>query len=150
MKRALGLIAAAAVAALAMHYQSRPPAPTTVLVAAQPDSTDAVARGRLVYQAYGCAMCHGPDAKGGVANLNSESDGKVPGLVMVKEGYLEREVVQKILDGTPRIGKADLNGPTPPFRMPGWKDRMARAEAADLTKYLFSLYPKKAADDKWR
>ena len=150
MKRALSLIAAAAVVALVVHYQARPPAPTTIRVNAPPPAADAVARGRLVYQAYGCAMCHGPDAKGGVANLNSESDGKVPGLVMVKEGYLEREVVQKILDGAPRIGKADAKGPTPPFRMPGWKDRMSRTEAADLTKYLFSLYPKKAADDKWR
>jgi mono/diheme cytochrome c family protein len=150
MKRGLGVIGLIAIAALAVHYQARPPAPTTVRVSAEPPSADAVARGRLVYQAYGCAMCHGADAKGGFANPNSESEGKVPGLVMVKEGYLEREVVQKILDGAPRIGKADAKGPTPPYRMPGWKDRMTRAEAADLTKYLFSLYPKKTDGDKWR
>jgi mono/diheme cytochrome c family protein len=150
MKRALGVIASVAVVALAVYYLARPPAPTTVRVSVEPRSSDAVVRGRLVYQQYGCAMCHGADAKGGFANLNSESNGKVPGLVMVKEGYLEREVVQKILDGAPRIGKADAKGPTPPFRMPGWKDRMTRADAADLTKYLFSLYPKKATDDKWR
>jgi mono/diheme cytochrome c family protein len=149
MKRAVGVIAAVAVVALAIHYQARPPAPTTVRVAVEPPAADAVARGHLVYQTYGCAMCHGADAKGGFANLNSESGGKVPGLVMVKEGYLEREVVQKILEGTPRIGKADPKGPTPPFRMPGWRDRMTRAEAADITKYLFSLYPKKSGDS-WR
>lgn len=149
MKRAFGLIAAVAIAALAVHYQARPPAPTVVREKIEPPAADAVARGRLVYQTYGCAMCHGTDAKGGFANLNSESEGKVPGLVMVKEGYLEREVVQKILDGTPRIGKADAKGPTPPFRMPGWRDRMTRGEASDLTKYLFSLYPKNAGD-KWR
>ena len=150
MKRGLGVIGVIAVIALAVHYQSRPPAPTTVRVSTEPHSADAVVRGRQVYQAYGCAMCHGADAKGGFANLNSESEGKVPGLVMVKEGYLEREVVQKILDGAPRIGKADAKGPTPPYRMPGWKDRMTRAEAADLTKYLFSLYPKKTGGDSWR
>ena len=150
MKHVLSLIGSLAVVAIAVHYQTRPPAPATVHVNVDPPAADAVARGRLVYQAYGCAMCHGTDAKGGFANLNSESDGKVPGLVMVKEGYLEREVVQKILDGAPHIGKADAKGPTPPFRMPGWKDRMTRAEAADLTKYLFSLYPKKPAEDKWR
>jgi mono/diheme cytochrome c family protein len=138
-----------AIVALPVHYQARPPAPTTVRVSVEPPAVDAAARGQLVYQAYGCAMCHGADAKGGFANLNSESAGKVPGLVMVKEGYLEREVVQKILDGAPRIGKADPKGPTPPFRMPGWRDRMTRAEATDLTKYLFSLYPKKT-EDKWR
>jgi mono/diheme cytochrome c family protein len=150
MKRAVSVIAAVAVVTLAVAFQARPPAPTTVRVSVDPPAADAIARGRLVYQVYGCAMCHGPDAKGGFANLNSESEGKVPGLVMVKEGYLEKEVVQKILDGTPRIGKADPKGPTPPFRMPGWKDRMTRTDAADLTKYLFSLYPKKANDDKWR
>lgn len=150
MKRVLSVIAAIAAVATAVHYQARPPAPATVRATVEPPAADAVARGRLVYQVYGCAMCHGPDAKGGFANLNSESEGKVPGLVMVKEGYLEKEVVQKILDGAPRIGKADPKGPTPPFRMPGWKDRMTRAEAADLTKYLFSLYPKKTGDDKWR
>ena len=150
MKRMLGMIGVIAVVGLAVHYQTRPPAPTTVRVSVEPPPVDAVARGRLVYQAYGCQMCHGGDAKGGFANLNSESAGKVPGLVMVKEGYLEREVIQKILEGTPRIGKADPKGPTPPYRMPGWNDRMTRAEAADLTKYLFSLYPKKADDEKWR
>jgi mono/diheme cytochrome c family protein len=69
---------------------------------------------------------------------------------MVKEGYLERELVQLILTGSPRIGKADPNGPTPPFRMPGWSDRMTRAQATDLVKYLVSLYPKKADEDKWK
>lgn len=150
MKQALGVIATVAIVAVGVHYQARPPAPATVRRSVDPPPSDAVARGRLVYQTYGCAMCHGPDAKGGFANLNSESEGKVPGLVMVKEGYLEREVVQKILEGTPRIGKADPKGPTPPFRMPGWQDRMTRAEASDLTKYLFSLYPKKTDAEKWR
>lgn len=150
MRRALALIGSVAIVAVAVHYAARPPAPVTVRVSDEPPAADAVARGKLVYQAYGCAMCHGADAKGGFANLNSESAGKVPGLVMVKEGYLEREVAQKILDGAPHIGKADAKGPTPPFRMPGWKDRMTRAEANDLTKYLFSLYPKKADADRWR
>lgn len=150
MTRTFALIGTVAIAAIAVHYALRPPAPTTVHVSVNPPAANAAARGQLVYQAYGCAMCHGADAKGGFANLNSESAGKVPGLVMVKEGYLEREVAQKILDGASHIGKADAKGPTPPFRMPGWKDRMTRAEAADLATYLFSLYPKKAAEDKWR
>jgi mono/diheme cytochrome c family protein len=34
--------------------------------------------------------------------------------------------------------------------MPGWKDRMSRAEATDLVKYLVSLYPKKTDEEKWR
>lgn len=149
MKRVLGIPAAIAVVAIAVYFQTRPPAPTTVREPVEPPSSDAAARGRQLYQIYGCAMCHGADAKGGFANLNSESDGKVPGLVMVKEGYLERELVQLILNGAARIGKADAKGPTPPYRMPGWRDRMTRADATDLTRYLISLYPKKT-EDKWR
>jgi mono/diheme cytochrome c family protein len=149
MNRFLGVPVAVAAVAIAVHFQTRPPAPTSVRERVESPAGDAAARGRLAYQAYGCAMCHGADAKGGFANPNSESAGKVPGLVMVKEGYLEREVIQKILDGAPHIGKADANGPTPPYRMPGWKDRMTRADATDLAKYLISLYPKKD-EDKWR
>jgi mono/diheme cytochrome c family protein len=149
MKRFLGVLVAVAALAVAAYFQTRSPSPTTVHERLEPPAADAAARGRLLYQSYGCAMCHGADATGGFANHNSESDGKVPGLVMVKEGYLERELVQKILDGAPRIGKADAKGPTPPYRMPGWRDRMTRAEAPDLTRYLISLYPKKT-EDKWR
>jgi len=149
MKPLLG-IAAAIVIAVGVHLETRAPAPTAIRVKIATPSTDAAARGRQLYAEYGCSMCHGAEGKGGFANINAESEGKVPGLVMVKEGYLERELVQKILDGAPRIGKADANGPTPPYRMPGWRDRMTRPEAADIAKYLISLYPKKAATDSWR
>jgi len=149
MKQILALAALVA-AAVALHYALRAPAPTVVRQMPSPPAADAVKRGRLLYETYGCAMCHGADGKGGFANTNAESEGKVPGLVMVKEGYLERELVQKILDGVPRIGRADPKGPVPPYRMPGWRDRMTRAEATDLAKYLVSLYPKKAGADRWR
>lgn len=136
--------------AVGVHLETRATAPVPVRQKVEPPPADAVERGRQVYMTYGCGMCHGADAKGGFANPNAESEGKVPGLVMVKEGYLERELVQKILDGAPRIGKADAKGPVPPYRMPGWRDRMTRAEATDLARYLVSLYPKKADDEKWR
>ena len=143
-------VVVAVVLAVGVHLEMRASAPATVRLTAEAPPANAVSHGRQLYQVYGCAMCHGPEGKGGVANPNAESEGKVPGLVMVKEGYLERELVQKILDGAPRIGKADAKGAVPPYRMPGWRDRMSRAEAADLAKYLVSLYPKKAAEDKWR
>jgi mono/diheme cytochrome c family protein len=149
MKSFLGVVVAIGVAT-GVHLQTRGPAPTVVRQTLEPPQADAAARGRQLYVTYGCAMCHGADAKGGFVNANAESEGKVPGLVMVKEGYLERELVQKILDGAPRIGKADPKGPVPPYRMPGWRDRMTRADATDLTKYLVSLYPKKSTEDKWR
>jgi mono/diheme cytochrome c family protein len=149
MKRILGT-AVVILVAVGVHLQTRGAAPTTVRLRVEPPAGDAAARGRQLYLAYGCAMCHGAEGKGGFANPNAESEGKVPGLVMVKEGYLERELVQKILDGAPRIGKADPKGPLPPYRMPGWRDRMTRAEATDLARYLVSLYPKQASEDKWR
>jgi mono/diheme cytochrome c family protein len=149
MKRILALVGAIVIA-VGVHLQTRGAAPAAVRQPDQTPAADSVARGRQLYLSYGCAMCHGADGKGGFANANAESEGKVPGLVMVKEGYLERELVQKILDGAPRIGKADPKGPVPPYRMPGWRDRMSRAEATDLARYLVSLYPKKANEDKWR
>ena len=149
MNRFLYLISLAAIGA-GVHYETRAVAPAVVRVHEEAAAADAAARGKAAYQTYGCALCHGADAKGGFANANSETEGRVPGLTKVKEGYLERELVQKILEGTPRIGKADAKGPTPPYRMPGWRDRMTRAEAVDLTRYLISLYPKKASEDKWR
>ena len=100
MKQALGIIATVAIVAVGVHYQARPPAPATVRVSVEPPPSDAVARGRLVYQTYGCAMCHGPDAKGGFANLNSESEGKVPANRVRRE---QGEVLGNIAD-------------TPPFR----------------------------------
>ena len=149
MKQLLGLVVVILVA-VGVHLQTRGVAPTTVRVHVEPPGADAVSRGRQLYLTYGCAMCHGAEGKGGFANPNSESDGKVPGLVKVKEGYLERELVDKILEGAPRIGKADPNGVVPPYRMPGWRDRMTRAEATDLARYLVSLFPKQATEDKWR
>jgi mono/diheme cytochrome c family protein len=144
------LVAVAVVVAVGVYLLARGAAPTVVRQSVEPPPANAAAHGRQLYAAYGCAMCHGADAKGGVANLNAESEGKVPGLVMVKAGYLEREVAQKILDGAPHIGKADPSGPVPPYRMPGWRGRMTREEATDLARYLMSLYPKEASEDKWR
>jgi mono/diheme cytochrome c family protein len=148
MSRALLALSVVLVAA-GVRWGTSTSAPHAVRERRAPPTASAIERGRLVYAAYGCAMCHGADGKGGFANPNSETDGKVPGLQMVKEGYLPRELVQKILDGAPRIGKADAKGPVPPYRMPGWRDRMTRADADDLVQYLFSLYPK-SAEEKWR
>src|SRR5664280_3527082 len=42
-----------------------------------------VERGRQVYRKYGCAGCHGADAKGGVPNPNAKTAEQVPGLIYV-------------------------------------------------------------------
>lgn len=149
MKRLLmsGVAVAVAVSASLL---GRPPAPRTVKTPVSDAPSSEVERGRLVYARYGCATCHGLEGTGGFANPNSETDGKVPGLQYVSEGYTKGELARLILDGTTRIGKADPKGPVPPYRMPGWRDGMSPHEVAALTEYLFSLYPESAKGSSWR
>jgi len=143
-------VVAACLAGLAVAWWQRTdPAPTAIRAAARESPATPEARGRLVYARYGCAMCHGPDGRGGFPNPNAETDGKVPAVIYVAEGYTPAELEKLILDGTPTIGKADPNGPRPPYRMPGWRGWMTEGEVADLVRYLMSLYPK-SAGETWR
>ncbi len=125
------------------------PLPTTVQSPALAPAATPQARGRAVYDRYGCAMCHGTDGKGGVANTNAASGGKIPELTKVAEGYTADELRRLILKGTATIDRANAAGPRPPLRMPGWRDRMTDREAADLAQYLMSLEPR-GAKDSWR
>ncbi len=146
----LAALAAVVVSVVAVRAQLRPPDPQIIRIESQhPAGGTAAARGKLLYERYGCVMCHGADGKGGFANPNAETDGKVPAVVFVKEGYTAAEVAEVIRNGKPRIGRADPKGPIPPYRMPGWRDRLSNQDIADLTEYLMSLYPKSAAE-KWR
>lgn len=139
---------AVAVVAAARVY-GRPPEPTPVRMDPRQPPDTAEARGRIVFERYGCRMCHGANGQGGFANPNAETDGKVPAVVFVKEGYTPAELAQLIRRGNPTIGRADPKGPTPPYRMPGWGDRMSPREVDDLVQYLLSLYPK-TAEETWR
>lgn len=148
MKRVL-VVVALVTAGYGVNLQTRPPAPQTVRepVAVAPNTP--VARGQAVYGRYGCAACHGNLGKGGFANPNSETDGKVPGVTFVAEGYTKGELRQYILKGVATIGKADPNGQVPPYRMPSWTGQMTDHDVGDLVEYLFSIYPKSEAQ-KWR
>jgi mono/diheme cytochrome c family protein len=148
MKRGLG-VAVIAIAALALRAYVRPPAPAVVRAHEPPIATTAEARGRLVYERYGCVMCHGADGKGGFANPNAETDSQVPAIIFVKEGYTPVELARVIRNGAPTIGRADPKGPAPPYRMPSWDDRMSTREVDDLVQYLLSLYPE-TAGEQWR
>lgn len=148
MRRVLILVALV-VGVYGVSLQTRPPAPHTVRepAAAGPDTS--IVRGRAVYGRYGCTACHGDLGDGGFANPNSETDGKVPGVKFVAEGYTRSELGQYILKGAASIGKADPNGQRPPYRMPGWAGQMTNQDAGDLVEYLFSIYPK-SEGQKWR
>jgi mono/diheme cytochrome c family protein len=144
------LLAGVITAGVGVHIALRPPPPQAIRPAPSAPAEDtAAARGRLVYARYGCASCHGADGKGGFANTNAETEGKVPPVVFVAEGFTRPELRRKILDGFPTVGKKDPQGPRPPYRMPGWAGQMTDAEVSDLVEYLWSLYPK-SETQKWR
>lgn len=108
----------------------------------------AVQRGQIVYQKYGCGMCHGNDAKKGIKNRNSQTD-EIPGLIYVKESYLPKELRARILNGVKFLPLKDPKKPPPPYRMPGWRGWMTDQELNDLCEYLFSLMPKETKEEKW-
>jgi len=137
----LAALAALAVGLLILEVLLQPPRPAIVRAEPASIADTAIARGRLVYERYGCVMCHGDDGSGGRENLNSESDGKVPGVIRVAEGYTKAELVRLVKNGIARIGREDPSGPTPPYRMPGWGDRLTDAQAGDLVDYLIGLAP---------
>ena len=117
-----------------------PPAPQPIKRPIPPAPVNAIERGRLAYERYGCAICHGTDGNSGIKNLNSETEEKIPAVVFVKEGYTLGELREYILKGNPQIGKESQEGPAPPYRMPAGRSVMTREEAHDLAQYLFSLY----------
>jgi len=138
------------VGVVVVRAQLQPPEPQPVpAVAVEPEEDTAVARGKFLYERWGCAMCHSDDGTGGVDNLNAETEGKIPGVHRVAEGYTEDELVRLVTTGTAFIGRADEAGPVPPYRMPGWGDRLTEAEIRDVVAYLMSLFPE-SERDVWR
>ena len=99
-----------------------------------------------VFQGYGCAACHGPEAGGGRLNPNSQSGGKVPSLVKVRQGYTKSELIQKIKKGV-HSRKLDSAGPVPPLNMPSWNELISDEELDCLATYLFHLSPPEEDDD---
>jgi mono/diheme cytochrome c family protein len=106
-----------------------------------PTANTPAARGRLVYDKFGCAACHGPDARGGIRNFNYENDVE-PDLRKTVGTYTREELREKIELGVPVVGKKDPKGATPPLYMPGWKDKIKGQDMEDLITYLFSIAEK--------
>ncbi|MBI3947280.1 MAG: c-type cytochrome [Armatimonadetes bacterium] len=104
----------------------------------------AVEAGRRVYQRYGCVVCHGEGGQGGVPNPNSQ-DGRVPPLIYVADELLDREIRDRILQGSiPE--KKDPGGPDPLYIMPAWKGILTEQDAYQVVEYLKSLLPKDAKE----
>jgi mono/diheme cytochrome c family protein len=104
----------------------------------QPSFASAIEHGRYVYQKYGCAACHGPDAKGGIRNFNYEND-VTPDLTKTVATFSREELKDRISHGMLVVGKKDPEGPTPPLYMPAWGDKIKGKEMEDLVAYLYSI-----------
>jgi mono/diheme cytochrome c family protein len=109
--------------------------------APEPQFSSPEAHGKFVFFKYGCAACHGPDARGGRKNYNYQNDVE-PNLRKVVSTYTPDELKKKIQNGVQVVGKKDPKGPTPPLYMPAWKDKIKGKELDDLVAYLFSIADK--------
>lgn len=99
-----------------------------------------LAKGKIVYERYGCGACHGANAMGGVPNPGSQVD-PIPALNRVAEGFTEEEIKTVILNGR-NATPMDPNGVAPRLHMNSWKTLMDSEELDALTDYLMSLMPK--------
>jgi hypothetical protein len=98
--------------------------------------------GKWVFDRYGCAGCHGLNAKGGRRNFNYQGGGMEPVLAKTVGTYTRDELRKKLQYGVPVVAKDDPKGATPPLYMPAWKDRMSSDEMEALMDYLFSIAEK--------
>ncbi len=105
---------------------------------AEPSFGSGVQHGRYVYEKYGCAGCHGADARGGIRNYNYQYD-VTPNLRRAVSTYTRDELKDKVSHGVPFIAKQDPKGPNPPLYMPAWKDKIKGQELEDLLTYLYSI-----------
>ncbi len=124
---------------LSLNRQGIPPQFLTLRPPeAEPNISGAVAKGRYVYDKFGCAACHGADARGGIRDYNAQYD-VTPNLRRVVGTYTREEIKSKISEGVPFIAKHDPNGPTPPFYMPAWKSKIKGDDLENLVTYLQSI-----------
>ena len=118
----------------ASYVTPAPPEPTPVFASA-------TERGRAVFNAFGCAACHGAGGDGGRRNWNSGLAGEVPPLVYVKAYYGQdvESLKRLIRNGRQPVPRARASGPNPSLYMPAWKDRISEEELDALVAYLLSL-----------
>ena len=112
------------------------------------EDKQAVERGKLVFEKYGCFVCHGNEGSGGVRNKNAATDGLVPALSYTSRSFDEAALKERILKGPAAVKKADPRGPTPLLSMPYYRSMIMEAELNDLVVYLKSLTPEKGVEPK--
>jgi len=108
-----------------------------------------ISRGAALYERFGCRLCHGDGGRGGVANPNNDTGGKISGLTLVKEGYAKEELIKKLGEGVETVGMENPQKGPPPLRMPAYDRLLTQAQLSELADYLISLYPKGKEADDW-
>lgn len=130
----------------------------------EPQFADAKAHGHFVFQKYGCAGCHGLDAKQGRRRFNALGPGQKPydekmsddelfanmelgaepTLPDLMGTYTHEELVKKIANGVAAADAKKWNpkGPLPMVFMPVWKDKISKHELDDLADWLLSTAKK--------
>ena len=123
-----------------------------------------LARGKHVYEKYGCQGCHGLDAKAGRRRFNAAGDGQKefdenmpkeeqlaqmnlgaePTLPKLVGTYTKGELIHKIEAGVPAADakKWSPKGPMPMVYMPAWKGKISKQELEDLADWLISIAEK--------
>ena len=133
------------------YYVYAPPKP-------EPKFASATEHGHFVFQKYGCAACHGIDAKKGrrifnglaktqkqdpnkMGDFDEMAKGEEPTLPDTMGTFSRDELRTKIQNGVPAssISKFNPDGPTPPAFMPPWKDKIKGQELEDLITWLLSI-----------
>ncbi len=117
--------------------------PTTQAFAAEPAGSESawdkdILRGRRIYRALRCGVCHGPQGRGGVKNPNADPEGMVPNLEDLADAFTRADLKGKLLKGG-HPAKLDEAEPEPPLDMPSWRKILTAEETEDLAKYLFSI-----------
>jgi mono/diheme cytochrome c family protein len=134
----------------------------------EPKFASAADHGHFVFQKYGCAACHGIDAKQGRRLFNGKGPGQDPSVLekgtdeqkfdnmaMGREPTLvetvgtfnREELIAKIQNGVAAtaIDRYNAAGPLPPAFMPPWKDKIKGKELDDLVTWLQSIGKKQEA-----
>lgn len=114
----------------------------------QMQNQEAVERGKLVFEKYGCFVCHGNEGSGGVRNKNSATGGVVTALTYTSRAFKDADLKERIIRGPTSVKKADLQGSTPPLSMPFFKNVISDAELNDLVVYIRSLTPEEGEEPK--
>lgn len=104
----------------------------------EPTFWNPVARGRHVFEKYGCGACHGIDGRGGIRNYNYQYD-VMPNLRRSVATFTRAELREKISVGVPIVAKRDPKGPNPPLYMPAWGEKISDDEMDSLISYLISI-----------